>query len=171
MIYSLAGTRDFRFPQYHRTESANLRVQMRLIEIFARIPDVQFLVKLYVGNPKASPIARVIEEKALPNVKAIVSPPLSALLGAADAFIIDHPSTSLSEMALTDRPIYFIDALSWLDWLPEAREAVRRRCAYFEDLDAAETAMRRDFSEKEFPTVSDHGYLLDYGLCEEDGQT
>lgn len=171
VIYSLSGVRDFRFPQYHRTESANYQLQRRLVDFFAGFPEIHFFVKLYTSDWGASPIARRIADLKLPNVKALTEPPMSELLGAADAFVIDFPSTTLSEMALTSKPIYFIDALSSLDWIPRALDSVRRRCSYFADLDAAQAAMRRDFTADNFSPVKDRDYVLNYGLCEEDGRS
>lgn len=167
VIYTLTAVRDFRFPQYHRTDARNFEVQRAIIETLAGLP-VTTIVKLYSSDVKGTPIARWLADRAFPSVKVLASPAFSALLPLGDAFITDFPSTTLVEMALTDKPIVFIDALSALDWLPEARAAVAARAELAGDLEQARAMLER-LGAGDLRAKTDRTLLLNYGLCDEAG--
>ncbi len=167
VIYTLTAVRDFRFPQYHRTDAKNFSVQRAVIETLAKQP-VTTIVKLYSSDVKGTPIAHWLADRAFPNVKVLSSPAFSALLPLGDAFVTDFPSTTLVEMALTDKPIVFVDALSALDWLPEARAAVAARAELTTSLDETRDALER-LGKGLLPAKSDKTLLLNYGLCDESG--
>jgi hypothetical protein len=171
VLYSLGGVRDFRFPQYHRTSHASFVLQRRVAELFARHPNVDLVIKHYGSNVESSPISSFVRELGAPNVRVIEQPPVSRLLAGPDAFMIDFPSTTLSEMALTDRPIVFLDALARLDWLPEARAAVRRRCEFIETLDQLESRLGPALAGGGLGSNADRSYVEDYGICRSDGQS
>lgn len=167
VIYALNAVRDFRFPQYHRTDAMNFKVQRAIVETLARLP-VTALIKLYSGDVKSSPIGRWLADKSYSNVRALSEPAFSKLLPLGDAFVIDFPSTTLVEMALTEKPIVFVDALTAIDWLPAARAAVAARAEFCSDLPRVDEALK-SFAAGSLRAKTDRRLLLGYGLCADDG--
>lgn len=169
-VYALGGVRDYRYPQYHRMPSDAFRLQQAVVDLFGRSGKAELVMKLYGPDVRESPIARYVADKAYPNVSAVESPPFSQWLSRADAFLIDFPSTTLSEMALTDRPIYYLDALAKLDWLPEAREAVSKRCVVVETLEQLDSKLGAGLAAPP-PAPADASYIEGYGVCRLDGRS
>ena len=171
VVYALTGIHDIRFPQYHRTAADNFRLQREIFEVFSRTPSLRFVVKLYHGGDvQTSPLATWVRKQGAPNITVISEPPLSELLSVADAFVIDFPSTSLCEMALTAKPILFLNAYSGLDWLPEAREAVARRTEFCESVAQAQSTLSV-LAVGGLMAKADEGLIRGYGTCANDGKS
>ncbi len=126
-------------------DGRQFEIHRRMLDLFVRFPKVQFVFKAHPARgARASPIETVISDQKPSNCTVVWKQSFVDLLGLADAFVIDCPSTSLLQMASTDTPIYIFN--DWFQWEPEAVEAIRKRAFLYENLDEFCSSFARDLA-------------------------
>jgi len=84
-------------------------LQQQVLRQFAEFPGVRLLYKdLVAAAGWYNPIPDFIRER-VPNGTTILTPPLTELVWAVDAIIVDHVITALGEAALTRKPLVVYD--------------------------------------------------------------
>ncbi|MBI2387702.1 MAG: hypothetical protein HYV14_17075 [Elusimicrobia bacterium] len=168
-VYVLNAARDYRFPQYHRESIANMLVERRIAALFARHPDADLILKLYGGGIDDAPLRTFVRSLNAPNIRILDKPVFSRMLPAADAFIADFPSTTTCEMAMTDKPIFFVNAATAIEWLPEARKIMGRRAEFMETLEEVDAVLGRALAAETLEPNADRSFAENYGVCRSDG--
>lgn len=100
-------------------------LQTRIFEAFAKHPDVRFVYKAFVSvvrHPMHAALTRLC-----PEARWVTSSPLTDLIWAADAIIVDFPSTALLEAILTSAPIILYADRESVRLRDEARTYLDRR--------------------------------------------
>ncbi|MEE9126423.1 MAG: hypothetical protein V3U11_04730, partial [Planctomycetota bacterium] len=111
------------------------RLQRRLIQALSCFADCHVLLKPPLLNryPQIpNPVFSWLEEQAYPNVEVMGDVVLTDVLGEADAFIIDSPSTPLVQLAATEKPFLVYADKNYFKFQPEAAELLAKRAIYTE---------------------------------------
>jgi len=147
-------------------------LQVAILELFRGRPDVHFVYKAF-SDAVANPLLDVA--RALPNV-SVIGPTeirVTRLMWAADAIVLDIPSTALLECLVTPKPLVtFADRRS-LRMRPEAKELLRRRASLAETPDEFLAEIRRLLDERRLEDIRDpdDGFLRAYGTYRGDGRS
>ena len=78
--------------------------QRRMVDLFARYPQIQFLVKVALGHAR-NPIDEYVKRTRAANVKVVARGRFSEMLPAADAVLIDYPAATLVEALAARVPV------------------------------------------------------------------
>lgn len=100
-------------------------LQLRIFEAFGAHPEVCLAYKGFVSAVR-SPV-RMALARLCSSARYVMEPRLTELIWAADAVVIDYPSTGLLEAAATRAPIVLFADRECLRIVPEARDALARR--------------------------------------------
>lgn len=152
---------SFRGPQRYFGEGASsdvayFELQQRILRCCAEFPDVRVIYKEFPGGGDAvDPIPEFLA-RCVPNAR-IVSTPLTELIWAVDAIVIDWPSTALTEAVLTDKPLLVYAGRDWARLVPIAKSALQQRAWVSETPDAFETHVRAFLSADDFSPVTSQG--------------
>jgi len=114
-------------------------LQLRVFELFGAHPRVAFAYKPFV-NCIRSPL-RTAFRWLCPTGRWVLSPRLTTLMWAADAIVIDFPSTALLEAVLTRAPILVLADRAAVRLTTEGRDTLRRRATVAETQDEFLTAL------------------------------
>ena len=128
-------------PEY--SDTWYYRLQSRLIQLFAGLPEFTFIIKLFPSpDAERTALEKVVEDSGAKNL-LISRTPFRRWLPWADRVILDTPSTTLYEAALAGVPFHLLvyrkfpmrpEALSpfspWLTLFDEPEEAARAVTAY-----------------------------------------
>ena len=164
-------------PFRSRAPSRQFGLEKSIVEAFREFPDLQFVVKLPFSRfYPTSPIAQVVERLNRQNVIVSIEP-FASVIGAADLFVTDYPSTSFLEMLTTDRPILFCGhELSWPwapgVWHPSVLDIYKERVAYAEGMEEFRDLLRTYLEERRFGPVRSQDSLLKlFGTHLDDGES
>lgn len=114
--------------------------QVRALEIMKQHPGVTFVFKPYSDRDDRA-IREMAARRGVANCRVIANVPLLRLMQAADAVLVEFPSTALLEAAATDKPLaVYIDRDS-LRLDDEARAALAGRATIAETMEEFEAAM------------------------------
>jgi hypothetical protein len=134
----------------------------RVLEVMKRFPNHRFVYKAFPERPP-DPLIRLIDREC-PNVSAVTDIPFTDLLSAADAFVIDNPSTPLLEALLTAKPVLAYADNRFVTARPEATELLRRRALVSEKPDEFLVRLETFFADGGFGELADPdaGFLRAY---------
>ncbi|WP_129671607.1 hypothetical protein [Candidatus Chloroploca sp. Khr17] len=149
-------------------------LQQRILRIFKGYPSVRLLYKDFsLANSSYNPVPDFIRAE-LPDVTIVHDLPLTRLMWAVDAIIVDHAITALGEVLLTKKPIvvYDPDPIEGLE-LPDARDLLRRRATVAITPDEFEAAVRTLLNRGDFTEVNqpDDSFLRAYCTHLNDGKS
>lgn len=134
---------------YPKSDSEYFAVQARIVTVFRDFPDVQLIVKEHPKTAGSFPLQAFVRAQGLANCRFLKEEPLEELLGVADAFILDSPTTTFLEILTTDKPVLVFN--DWFRWSEEALAALKARAGFSADLDEFEAMLRRYLSEGTAP--------------------
>lgn len=164
-------------PYANPSPTRMFELQRRIVELFEEFPDVQLVAKLPPSNQHpTSPIVRVIQDRGWKNV-AVITEPFLSVLGMADMFITDFPSTPFVEMLTTDKPILVCGQdfpTPWAPgvWHPSVLEMWKERVAYADDLEGFLDMVRSFIREDRFQPVNSNNTMLKlFGTHLDDGKS
>ncbi|MHC4815741.1 MAG: hypothetical protein ACYTFN_21930 [Planctomycetota bacterium] len=122
------------------------RFQRRLIEALSRFPDCHVLLKPPLGDryPQIdNPIFGWLEEQGYGNIEVMGNVPLADVLGEADAFIVDSPSTPLLQLVATDKPFLVYADRDYFKFQADAAALLAKRAIYSNTLEGFFEALDR----------------------------
>jgi len=159
------------FNEGHISDVAYFELQQRMVKVFAEFPNVRLLYKPFRSEFATNPIPEFISE-FVPNGRVVFTP-LTELVWAVDAIIIDYPSTPLVEAALTDKPIIVYAGRNWARMPSEAKQALEKRAWVSEAPDEFESQGRQFLTAGNFvPLASpDDEFLRLYATHLNDGRS
>lgn len=109
------------YPHNNGFYSHAYRHQLNILNMLKRFRDARFVLKTLKG--KEYLYLSFIDG----NHIKIDTRPLSSVLNAADAFVLDYPSTVLQECLLTDRPIALLYNKEFARFEDKAFESLKKR--------------------------------------------
>ncbi len=144
-------------------------LQVQVIQLFQRFKDFCFIYKSFVDAVK-NPIHQFIRNSGS-NILDITSPRLTKLMWAADAIIVDFPSTGLLEVLLTDKPLIIYADHRALRMLSEAKQMLRKRATLAETPEEFLQQIEQFLDKGDFASVQnpDTSFLRAYGTFLNDG--
>jgi len=154
------------------SDVAYFELLQRLLPVFAEYP-VNLFYKPFPQDYTDNPISSFIEQR-VPNGRMIRGAwPLTDLMWAADAVVLDFPSTAITEVLLTDKPVLCYAGREWARMFPEARRALLKRAMVPETPDECEAQLREFLEKRDFtPLVSpDDEFLRLYATHLNDGRS
>ena len=125
-----AGNRSY-FPDYY-PDTWYYEHQKQVIRILADHPEFQFLVKLAAGQAN-NPLAEFVQRLGVNHIKVMTDGRFAVLLPAADAVIIDYPSTPVDESLVTHKPVFVLIDRRLLIFDEEAMTLLGRRARLAND--------------------------------------
>jgi hypothetical protein len=147
---------DFRYHSYHMYADVGYwRFQRRVVRACSQFSDVRVIVKVYptrkdlVGNP----LVEWLEDSQFHNCEVNDSP-FNEVLGLADAYIIDTPSTALLQALSTKKPVIVLADSFYLRFDTRAEALLRKR------------AIVADTSEEFLQEINKFLVLRDWTVCE-----
>ena len=147
-------------------------LQARIIDLFREFPDIHLVYKTF-SDGLANPLRA--RARAMRNVSVIepVEMRVTRLMWAADAILLDIPSTALLECLLTPKPMVVFADEQCLRMREEAKDLLRRRAPLAETPDEFVTAARRLLEDRRFAELArpDDGFLRAYGSHLGDGRS
>jgi|GEM_PF-2276058 len=155
-------------------EVSYFEMQREVGRIFRDFPGIRFVYKTFkefaecFGNPVPDML-----RKTCPNCTVVQDVPLTELIWAADAIIVDFPSTGLLEALLTDsRILCYADNRSLL-MTRTAKELLGRRATLTETPEAFLQELRRFLAAGNFAKESpaNRDFLKAYGTHLDDGRS
>ena len=160
-----------------RSPSRMFHLERSIVEALSEYPQNNLVVKLqYSSHHPTSPIASWVRDKKLDNVR-ILDEPFQSLIGMADLFITDYPSTSFLEMLTTDKPILVCghDLPKKFDpdrWHPSMLEMWSERVEYSDDLNEFLNLLRSYLRDGRFHPVQSNNMMLKlFGTHLDDGRS
>ena len=146
-------------------------LQASVIELFRRFGDFRFIYKTF-DDTVENPIHQIIRDSC-PNVLNVTHPPLTDLMWAADAIIVDFPSTGLLEVLLTDKPLVVYADRNALRMFPEAKQMLRKRARFAETPEDFLMQIEQLLEKGDFEKVPDPdtSFLRTYGTFLDDGRS
>ncbi|MDD1675043.1 MAG: hypothetical protein LUQ13_05295, partial [Methanomicrobiales archaeon] len=94
------------------------QVQRALLQVFARHPEYEFIVKLHPSHNNRKPIAGYVTDLQAPHVRLVVQEePIEDLYRQADLIILDLISTSTLQACTTEKPVLAYTGLYHYDTL------------------------------------------------------
>ena len=164
-------------PFRSRTPSHQFRLEESIVDVFQEFPDFQFVVKLPFSRfYPTSPVVQVVKQMDRKNVIVSIEP-FSSVMGAADLFVTDYPSTTFLEMLTTDRAILVCGhELSWPwapgVWHPSVLDIWKERVAYADGMEEFLDLLRTYLAERRFGPVHSQDSLLKlFGTHLDDGES
>lgn len=151
--------------EYHRR-------QARLLQIFESLPETEFVVKLHPSRDyPAWPLAAAIADRGSANCVCIHES-LEQVLGMADVFINDSPTTTLLLMMLTSSPILAMSN-GQLKFEPEALPALAEAVDLADNLDELEARLRTRLAtgDLSIKSAARHDFLTRFGTYQDDGRS
>lgn len=150
-------------------------LQQRVVRLFAEYRNVRLLYKDFlVANGLPNPIPDYIRQ-CIPNGASINAPPLTELVWAVDAIILDHALTALGEALPTRKRLIVYDERRSANTLEpaEAKGLLSKRAIVAEEPDEFIEKVRSflcagDFSEL---TTPNDEFLCAYGTHLNDGRS
>ena len=133
------------------SDVAYFELQQRILRCCAEVPRARLLYKPFPGEFAVNPIPEFIE-RFVPNAR-VVHAPITDLMWAVDAIIVDFPSTAVTEAAVTDRPLVVYAGRDWARLVPEAKAALAERAWVSETPEEFETHVRRLLAAERWPAV------------------
>ncbi|MBI5631805.1 MAG: hypothetical protein HY921_13080 [Elusimicrobia bacterium] len=158
-------------PPTYRTDCAAVKLERRVVDLFAEFPGADLVVIPKLGEFWAqNPLPEYLASRKYPNV-FLHTTGFGKLLQAADAFIMDWPSTAFLEALTTDRPILITDCgLNW-QWQESARAHFGKRVLYARELEDFLALVRKTLKERDFGPRPDRGFISEYGTFLDDGRS
>lgn len=152
-------------------------LQRRILEVFARFPLVQFVLKLFPGTENQNgvpPLREVVCDRGYANC-FIETRRLTDVIAGADAFVFDDLSTAFLEALTTDRAIFLCKeglpgSAGAAGWSPKRRSSWRRRVVYVERVEALVGELERWLVGND-DGPADDGLLRELGTYQNDGQS
>lgn len=143
---------------------------IRVTAVLARFEPVRILYKPFPEEP-LDPIVRWIQRNH-PNIKVIRHTPFTELLDAADACVIDIPSTALLEALLTPKPVLAYADARFVTLRPEARKLLSRRTLLSEKPEEFLAQLEGFLARGRFGELTnpDDSFLRAYGTDLDDGR-
>jgi hypothetical protein len=137
----------------------------------ARSGDVQVVYKPFPEQP-LDPVVGLIQRRH-PGIRVVRDVPFTDLLEAADACVIDIPSTALLEALLTPKPVVAYADARFVTLRAEAGELLRRRAVVAEHPDEFLAVLKDFLARGEFSELTDpdDGFLRAYGTDLGDGRS
>lgn len=148
-----------------------LELQAQVAQIMREFPDVQFVYKTFPsGLP--DPVLRLLAAYC-PNCRVETQIPLTELLWAADAHMLDIPSTGMLEAMLTPKPMLVLADAQHIQLQPEARRMLQKRVWLAETPNDFTTALRQFLVKQQYAelTAPDDEFLRAFGLPQNDGHS
>lgn len=148
-----------------------LELLFQVVNVFRAFPQLQFIYKSFPENP-LDPMSKIIAT-CCPNCQFVSDIPMTLLLQASDAFILDMPSTALLETLLTDKPILMFSDKRFIALRPEARTLLRKRVILTETPNDFMQQLRLFLSQGKFEKLeyADREFLRAYGTFNDDGNS
>ena len=153
--------RDWAYYEIHR----------KVVDLFRLHPEVQLVIKTHPSPlcPE-SPVVQYIQDEHISNCYVIRTGAFTDLLAQANLFITDAPSTVALQAMTTTKKILIYNGI--LRFEPEARDLIKKRCLYHEDLDTFLVNLNQLLDQKSFVDVSDNReFLRTYGTHLDDGRS
>lgn len=124
------------------SDVAYFRIQRRVVDLLAEFPTVHILLKLH-PNPDCpvSAIVEYVRDRGYPRFHVQGQGAFADLLPAASAVVLDFPSSTLVQAALTNLPIFLYYDYAPLD--AEAVAAFKDAIHFFAGWNQFATALRR----------------------------
>ena len=119
------GSRGY-YPNYY-PDTWYYAHQKDMAAVLARHPEFQCLVKLPSGNNAQNPLGGYIGRLGADHIRVADTGRFSDLLPAADAVIIDYPSTTLLEALVTGKPVLVLVDSRVLAFDESAMKLLRKR--------------------------------------------
>jgi len=134
IIYVMTNlTGDRRYFSYHTYPDIwYWRLQREIIQVCTEFVNIHLIVKLYPPHPVKNPLGKWIRQKSFSNCEMVQDKPFIDMLGQADLFIIDYPSTMLLQALTTDKPIIAFAERRSLRLDPSAARLLRKRVIFSE---------------------------------------
>jgi len=150
---------------------AYIQLLIKVLNILHEFPHLHFVYKPFPEYP-LDPMSKIIAARC-PNCRFISDIPMTFLLQASDAFIIDMPSTGLLEALLTLRPMLVFSDSRFIALRPEARVLLSKRVMLCETPDDFMRQLRLFLSQDSFEKLehADHEFLRAYGTFKNDGNS
>ncbi len=141
---------------------------LKVADIISQNKRHKFLYKPFPGSP--DPVAAIIE-KNCPRCTVVTDIPVTDLLQAGDAIIIDLPSTALLEALLSKKPILVFSDRRFLAFDPLARQMLEKRCIVTETADDFLNQLEALVNQQEFRDLEnpDRDFLKAFGTHLDDG--
>lgn len=140
------------FSDGNSSDVAYFELQQRTLRVCAEYSNIQVLYKPfpreYAVNPMPDFIAREI-----PNAR-LTDRPVTELMWAADAIVIDFPSTPLHEAALTDKPLLVYAGKEWARLWPKTKDALQQRALVSETPEEFEAQVRAFLTAGQFAPLT-----------------
>lgn len=147
-------------------------LQTRVVELFREFPGAHLVYKRF-SDAVRNPVPEAA--RSLPNVSVIgpVEMRVTRLMWAADAILLDIPSTALLECLLTPKPLVVFADRDSLRMREEAKMLLRRRAPLAETPDDFVAEVRRLLAERRFSELErpDESFLRAYGTHLGDGRS
>jgi hypothetical protein len=173
VITNLGG--DFRYHSYHMYPDIwYWRLQREVVCECARRRDANLIVKLYPANKDIilNPLVDWLRDNPIYNCK-VTDSPFVEVMGFADAFAIDTPTTTLLQAITTEKPVIALADTTFLRFDRRALKLLRRRAIVSET--AAEFLKSiADFLAHEdwtLPSPVNDDFLIEYGTFLNDGRS
>ncbi len=109
------------------------RLQTEILDVIARHPETQVLIKLAPGGWTQSPLPDRVRRLGLRHVRVVDDGRLGDLLRLADALVIDWPATTLLEVLTTELPIALLADHRVLSIDVPAAAVLRRALRYTDE--------------------------------------
>ena len=124
------------------------QVQQSLLQVFARHPEYDFIVKLHPSHSNRKPLAGYVADLKVPNIRLVVQEePIEDLYRTADVIILDLISTSTLQACTTEKPIIAYTGLYQYDAL--VTDLLAKRAAVYSDpfdfINGVQQALRGEF--------------------------
>lgn len=147
-----------------------LQLLEQVTATIAAHPGVRVVYKPFPESP-ADPAVALL--RAVPNVTVTTTIRPPELFAAADAAVLDIPSTALLEALLTPQRLLVHCDERFVTLVPAARDALRARAALTETPEAFLAALDRVLTDPEgsLPPPGDREFLRRYGTHADDGRS
>jgi len=134
------------------SDVAYLELQQRILRICAQFPGVRVLYKPRTRDNGADVMEQFIS-RCVPNGD-VTWTPMTDLLWAVDAVVIDHPSTTLAEASMTDKPLLIYGDRIWGRLLPTAKGALAHRALVSESPDEFASQVQSFLERNDFTPLT-----------------
>lgn len=138
-------------------------LRRRALKALLATPGIKILYKTVPGRRKHDDLDAFLT--AHRDRIEVTDDPLPRVLGRADAFVLDWPTTALLELAVTDRPIHVLCDKDVTLPIDSAQPALRRRAEVHLGLEEFLRCLSQPPQSK---PARDDGFLRDYGTGEWD---
>lgn len=130
------------------TDHECFNVQKKIIDVFAKHDDYQYILKVFPLYKENDPIVSYAKDKNKENFKIIWDIPFKQLIPCADLFVMDSASTPLLEALTINKKIMVYNLFGSM--YPDAVEVLKKRAYYSENIDEYLSELDKELAKGDF---------------------